>query len=383
MRRYLAVFGVIAGVLAILGLAAYAFFEVYPRPKYLFPSGEALYNEYLALDRWLNQTGHPVRAASEVRASSLAEAKEGVVFIQVSFLDKELLPELETLAASGISLIVSLDESWDEETDAFLRGLGLEGTFGPEAEEKDGAAPRTDSSAGPVFDRQVRFILRRKLAGRGDVRTLTDEEGIIRLVTVPLESGSITLMGIPFFMMSVNLGNETNARLAWELTGGRDRENRGVLFFRENRISSDGQEEEEGFFTKLFSRGRVIPLAISILALTVIGFWMVIPRFGVTGQEDRSAAKPIRERFLAEARFLEKHHALGAYLDVYIQEIRVKLRRREGDFDEAGLVPLVKKICRLGDEAEEIINHKEHKEKIGVREFIKYREIIESILERL
>ncbi|MDR1373952.1 MAG: hypothetical protein LBJ24_03175 [Treponema sp.] len=380
MRRYLAVFGVIAGVLTILGLAAYAFFEVYPRSKYLFPSKEALYNEYLALDRWLNQTGHPVRVESGIQASSLTEAGEGVVFMQFSFLDKKLLPELETLTAPGTSLIVSLDESWDGETDAFLRSLGFEGTFGPEAVEKNRAVPRKHSAAGPVFDQQVRFIPLGDPPDREDTLTLADENGIIRLVTVPWASGSITLTGIPYFMLSVNLGNEVNARLAWELTGGRDRENRGVLFFRENWRTPLDREEEKGFFAALFSRGRAVPLALSILVLTALGFWMVIPRFGVTGQEDRSAAKPIRERFLAEARFLEKHHALGAYLDVYIQEIRVKLRRREGDFDEADLVPLVRKTCGLGDEAEEIIHHKE---RVGIREFIQYREIIDTILERL
>jgi hypothetical protein len=387
MRRYLAVFGVTAGVLAILGLVAYAFFEVYPRTKYSFPSMEALSNEYLALDRWLNQTGHPVRVEFAPGASLAgAGAGEGVIFIQASVFDGKVPPELKTLAAAGTSLILSLDEFREEETDAFLHSLGLEGISGPSARRKNkagenGASPPEDSAAGPDFDHLVCFLLLSELADREDVLVLTDGEGIIRLVTVPLESGSITVMGVPYFMMSDNLGKEANARLAWELTGGRDRENRGVLFIREGGWDSfSGSEEDEGFFAKLSGRGHIIPLAISILMLTAAGFWMVVPGFGVAGREDRSAAKPIRERFLAEARFLEKYHALGAYLDVYIQEIRVKLRRREGDFDEADLAPLVRRICSLGDEAEEIINHKE---RIGVREFIKYREIIDTILERL
>jgi hypothetical protein len=384
MRRYLTVFGIIAGVLTILGLVAYAFFEVYPRPKYSFPSMEALSNEYLALDRWLNQTGHPVRVESSLE-TSLAEAREGVVFIQASVFDDKVPPELKTLAAAGTSLILSLDEFWDEETDDFLRNLGLRGISGSSARGKnktgENGVSTSKDSAGPSFDRLVYFLLLDELADRKDVLVLTDGEGLIRLVTVPLESGFVTVMGVPYFMMSDNLGNEANARLAWELTGGRDRENRGVLFIREGGWDPfSGSGEDEGFFAKLSGRGHIVSLAISILALTVIGFWMVVPQFGVTRQEDRSAAKPIRERFLAEARFLEKYHALGAYLDVYIQEVRVKLRRREGDFDEADLVPLVRSVCGLGDEAEEIINHKE---RIGIREFIKYREIIDTILERL
>jgi hypothetical protein len=388
MRKCLAVFGVIAGILAILGLIAYAFFEVYPKPKHVSPSTEALFNEYLALERWLNQTGHPVRVEFTA-GTSLAEAEEGVIFIEAPVLDGKIPPELKTLAAAGASLILSLDERRDEETDAFLRGLGLEGISGPaawgESEDGESAAgenggPPEDSAAGPDLDHLVRFLLLPELAGREDVLTLADGKGMIRLVTVPLGPGSITVMGVPCFMKSVKLGNEANARLAWELTGGRDRENRGVLFIREGRDSSAGLEEDGDFFAKLSRRGHIFSLAISTLALVVVGFWMVIPRFGVTGREDRSAAKPIRERFLVEARFLEKHHALGAYLDVYIQEIRVKLRRREGDFDDADLVPLVKGICGLGDEAEEIVNHKE---RIGLREFIKCRKIIDIILERL
>jgi hypothetical protein len=382
MRRYLAVLGIIAGALTILGLAAYSFFEVYPVPRYSPPSIEAIYNDYLALDRWLNQTGHPVRVESGAGASSLAEAEEGVIGIQVSLFDKKLLPELKTLIPAESSLILFLDEPRNTEIDAFLNSLGLtvhpEPDTGEDESGESGVSTGKDSAAGPIFDRGIRFLLQPELADRKDLRILTDGGGIIRLVTIPLEPGSITLTGIPYFMMSVNLGNEANARLAWELTGGQDRENRGVFFIREGWTSFAPGEDEESFFAKLVRRGRISPLAISILALTVIGFWMVIPGFGVTGEEDRSAAKPIRERFLAEARFLKKYHALGAYLDVYVQEIRVKLRRREGDFDEADLVPLVRRICGL--EAEEIIRHKE---RIGIREFIKYREIIDTILERL
>jgi hypothetical protein len=70
---------------------------------------------------------------------------------------------------------------------------------------------------------------------------------------------------------------------------------------------------------------------VSVLALVCIGFWMVIPGFGVLRHGDERRSRPIRDRFRAEARFLKKYHALDGYLEVYLREIKSKNRDQEKD----------------------------------------------------
>jgi hypothetical protein len=174
-------------------------------------------------------------------------------------------------------------------------------------------------------------------------------------------------------MWSSGLGEEVNARLSWELTGERDTGNRGVLFIRPSEMEADLLDE-------LARRGRTAPLVISILVLTALGFWMVIPGFGVIREGGDRAARSIRERFLAEARFLKKYRALGGYLDWYIREIRVRLRRREGGFEDEELIPRLRKICGGDLPLEELLHHRK---KIGYTDFVKYLKTVEAILERL
>ena len=67
-------------------------------------------------------------------------------------------------------------------------------------------------------------------------------------------------------------------------------------------------------------KGNLFPVVISAIILIVMGFWMVIPVFGLVSVEKQRTSKPIRERFTAEIRFLKKYRALDHYLDVYGRE---------------------------------------------------------------
>jgi hypothetical protein len=178
-------------------------------------------------------------------------------------------------------------------------------------------------------------------------------------------------------MFSPGLEDPANARLSWELTGARDPRGRGVLFIR----SPEPKEYvETGLLGELSRRGHTAPLVVSILALMAAGFWMVIPRFGVIKKDGNGAAGSIRERFLAEARFLKKYRALGVYLNWYIRGIRMKLRQREGGFDDGELIPRIRKICGGDLPLEELLRSRE---KIGYTDFVKYLRIIKTISERL
>jgi hypothetical protein len=134
-------------------------------------------------------------------------------------------------------------------------------------------------------------------------------------------------------MQNLYIDRELNARLAWELTGGGDRENRGLLFVRGRRIV-------RGLWGNLVERGNLLCLVLPFLALTAIGFWMLIPAFGRVRKDAEPPGKPLRERFLAEARFLKKYRGLDLYVGIYIHELRSRLRRRGYDDEEiARLLP--------------------------------------------
>ncbi|MDR1863414.1 MAG: DUF4350 domain-containing protein, partial [Treponema sp.] len=130
MRKYL--IGFAAG-LAILGAVAFTcrqLFEVYAAPEPVPPSREARINPYLALDRWLTDTEHPVRLADSGDYETLAAAGESTIFIQASLFDwsAEAAGFLLSWVEEGGILVLALDYNWvleEEGLAEFLAGLGI------------------------------------------------------------------------------------------------------------------------------------------------------------------------------------------------------------------------------------------------------------------
>jgi hypothetical protein len=376
-------FGICAAALALLAVLAYTQLEIYPQSRPRLPSREVRANEYLALDRWLRETGHPVRIESGGNAEDISSAPEGIVFLRASLLDWQDLSfrRLEPWLAGGRRLILSLDIPWYEEEDedlsAFLLDLGLRrealsdipaytaledpepentGT-GAEAGEDAGGVRGDPPPVMPDFDSSVILTLSEEPEAPGGIISMEDPQGIIRLATIPVGEGSVTVTGDPYFMQNLYIDKEENARLSWELTGAGDRENRGIFFVRGRRIVPS-------LWGNLADRGSLVCLILPALVLLAVGFLMVIPVFGRLQKDEDRPGKPLRERFLAEARFLKKYQGLGLYADIYIRELRSRLRQRGYDEDEiAGLVP--------------------PKPGPAYRDFLKFRKALETISERL
>ena len=328
-------------VLITLGILAYTSLEIYPRKVPVFPSRDTIANDYFALERWLAETGHPVRAAKGGDLSRLVSGAEKTAFVEASACDWEnsgaiLMPWIE----GGGFLLINLDYSfYDEDLAGFLADLGIGQDEYPSensADEDDGEAAESladmdeppDARSVPDFDRRVQFFIDKAKTARtgAKVFTIKDSTGAIRLAELSLGKGALALIGRPRFMFNHYLDREINARMAWNLTGARtSAENPGLLFIREKRVT-------KGFLGKIADRGNFFPLVISALILIVLGFWMVIPMAGLVFSEKQSRARPIRERFLAEIRFLKKYGALQSYLEIYLREL--KLRGREGDSAE-------------------------------------------------
>jgi hypothetical protein len=182
------------------------------------------------------------------------------------------------------------------------------------------------------------------------VRTLRDEKGVIRLVTVPVGAGQVTVTGRPWFMYSHNLDEEQNARLSWELMGAAGGD---VLFIREL------VEVAPSFWGRIVERGSLLPLIVSLLLLLTVGFWMLIPVFGVLRENAPQPGKPIRERFLAEGCFLRKYGALATYYKVYIREIqrgarhearRVSHGEQSGERSDAAIPPAATSLAQFAQD---------------------------------
>jgi hypothetical protein len=225
-----------------------------------------------------------------------------------------LLPWIE----GGGRLVVFMDLPGRNALAPFLAALGIRAEPYEYLPDEDGG-----EYAAPDLD--LRIVFYPDVDGEEGKRfrpmeILEDTGGNVRIVTVYRGKGSATFTGRPWFMRNEFIGTPPNARLAWRLTGGGLEESGGLLFIRER---NGGRH----FFGRLVERGNPLPLALSVLALIVTGFWMVIPSFGPSLRDEEPSLRPIRDRFLAEVRFLKRYGSLDNYLRLYMDGLKRRSRR--------------------------------------------------------
>jgi hypothetical protein len=302
-----------AGLIFSLGLIGYVLYdnlEIYEDKTFSSPSRDVMSNNYYAMERWLNETGHPVRFEKNFTPAKLAEVEEKVVIVHSTAslwnnAQNLIIPWIE----QGGYLIICLEyystPFMDEKLSDFLFDFGI--TVGQGTVENNNPKEDLPDEPLPDFGRNIHFLIDNK----DKILAMNDYNGNTRLVEIPAENGALVVTGIPYFMNNSFLYKEINARLAWKLTGARaEGSNTGVLIIRERHIPKN-------MFGKIMDKGNLLPIFISAIILIVLGFWMVIPVFGLTAVEKQRTSRPIRERFIAEIRFLKKHSALDHYLDVY------------------------------------------------------------------
>lgn len=382
-RNHLIGFSVTAAVLGLLAFAAWYFLEIHPDTKTIPPSREARVNEYLALDRWLGSEGISVRTESSGDLPMISRAREKQIFIQASLFrwTGEAVEYLVRWVEDGGNLFLAMDYSreWDEEEPYLL----LE-RFGIETESPGyNSAPDRWSGACPDFDYRVSF----GLSEEGEALTLIGRDGVTRLVQLTRGKGKLIVTGRPRFLLSENLGDAPNARLAWALFAADGEE--GWLFIR-------GTAKVRGLFGSLWRQGNLAVLVVSVIVLLVIGFWTVIPMFGLVRGDDEKPGKALRERFLAEGRFLKSYGALEIYRGNYVREIRRRLARREGVSADAEtekrVLEIMKKTEHASGTADRIASRDTERdfivdvlrgEPVTYRDFPKAIKILMTILERI
>ena len=292
--------------ICLIGFIIYTYFEIYPLKKEIVPAKVTLNNNYLALDRWLIKTGHNIRIINNYSDKNIADITERVaVTDSLLFFDLMETENILSWIRKGHFLVICIDYLYSDSClNEFLDEFGITVMeIEPES--------AVDYINIPAFDSFHYFIL--ESSDNGYTRfTMEDEKGFIKLVEIQIGDGALTVTGTPYFMQNTNISELKNAELAWMLTGARtDAYNMGILFAREpnwNNVKS--------FFGAIIERGNLKPVIISSLILIFIGFWMVIPSFGLVSNEKTRNSRPIKDRFTAEIRFLKKYKALDYYLDI-------------------------------------------------------------------
>ena len=363
---------VTAAVLALLTFLAWFLFETHPRERWIPPSREARINEYLALDRWLQETGNPVRVVNSGNLSTVFAAEERQIFIQASLFSwtQGAAKNLVLWVEEGGTLFIVLDyqEEWEFRTAFPL--LSLLEEFGIEARKGSRVPWQRDAPETPDFGHEFSF----EVLHDDNALTMEDWTGLVRLVRMEHGLGRLIVSGRPHSLASHLLGNAPNSRLAWSLFAAENE--RPWLFIR-------GTTRPQGLLGSLFRHGNFGVLAVSSLVLIIIGFWAVIPMFGLVRRDDERPGKPLRERFIAEGRFFQRYGALGFYRDTYIKEIRRRLAKKEGITDDDELVEHVLNILRGTEKESRLLGGAFRKDPVKYREFPKMVTIFKTILKRI
>ncbi|MCL2880676.1 MAG: hypothetical protein FWF29_10550 [Treponema sp.] len=346
MNKRLTIFIITAAVLAIAGYIIYSLFDIYPEKVPVPPLREVRNNNFTAMERWLTASGLHYRVEKKATVRQLIVAPENTVLVYAyycAWTDSAdiLIPWIE----DGGHIIICIDEknAISDNLAAVLSSVGI--TINKQENTK--ATPKSTAPAEqeedeteeqkpvPDFDTDICFLYADTAAeGKtsvGKASVLYDNDDLIRLIQLEIGKGTLTVTGKPIFMYNTGLQKETNARLAWSLTGAAMDKNSGFLCIRDQLIA---RSLAQGLFGRIAERGNFPPLVISVLILLVCGFWMVIPVFGLVHEEKKPSARPLRQRFLAEIRFLGRYNALDTYLRAYLSWLKPRLA---GSGEESGL----------------------------------------------
>ncbi|MDR2313598.1 MAG: hypothetical protein LBE02_03610 [Spirochaetaceae bacterium] len=301
-------------ILAITALAIIFYvtqLEWRPAPQWVEPSAEAETNPLLALERWLDSTGIGYRKKEQGNIQDILKGAEQTVFIQASRFDWSGAGEgLTRWIAQGGFLVISQDypeDTPEEELEGYLETLGLVNGETLSNQDAEDAAFLLDAARGYRITEKPPPVERIAVLWRS---------GGIRLVSLYIGKGRLTVTGNAYFLNSSFL--KDNADLAWDLLLNPGKTG-GVLFIQK---PYQNLLQDNPFFGRLFTRGNPAALFIAAGLLVFIGFWMVIPLFGRSKPVPELPGKALRERFLAEGRFLKKYRAVDRYLEIYRQALQ-------------------------------------------------------------
>ncbi|MDR0314012.1 MAG: hypothetical protein LBI14_10490 [Treponema sp.] len=378
--------------LAVIGAAVFIFFNIYEiedYDKYVPPSREAQLNEYLALDRWLASEGHAVRVENRGNLDLLKDATAEVILIQERLFtwNKGAIDYLDSWVEQGGRLILCVDSYrgryLNETLQAYLDELGI--AFGEELDELSDLYLYDFNF--PTYGRNI--ILKEPEPESEDaslevnILMLKDVYGYVRLMQFVRGNGTVTVMGTPRFMTTNNLRSEPdsqpNTRLSWYLLAHNADITKGtepaILFIR-------GVARVDNLLGRVFMLGNFGIIIIAGLILIAIGFWSVLPLFGVIRGNEEKPGKFLAERFLAEGRFLKRFGVLDQYRNTYFREIRRKFMKHE-DLSDEEIIVRSANLLKNGSEGIPAVEKAVFPGRQKNKDFIESIKTLRTILERI
>ncbi|GMO50593.1 MAG: hypothetical protein Ta2G_08210 [Termitinemataceae bacterium] len=324
-------------ILTMIAVLSFKYLEPYKKTKRLKTSSEAQANIFLALDRWLDSTGHKTRIIRSGNVDDVRSADENVVIIFTSSFDFENSSTLLDLIKGGKKVLIFKDKVIKENYYDFTKALNAEMALKKESDKF--------SSETVYFKKEYRDSKNSIQSRRSDIdddfggkfsEPLIKAEGEMRQTKSTVDddvdskyayynleylgNGIITVIGNPYYLQSSELlsidndKNSHNIKEAWKHTGDLDSEYKGILFIRclEAENGTIWKKKSEVTFWKMLTqRGALLPIILPIILLIVIGFWMSLLPFGKLKDEHPLPGKSIRERFRAEGRFYKKYGLLN------------------------------------------------------------------------
>ena len=324
------------GLILLTGIFCYTWLEIVPSTRWEGPSREVRANQYFALEKWLRESDRPLRTLSEGNMDTILKGPEKIIFVEASrFTWNKDLEMLIPWLREGNRLIISLDTYLNYRLKDFMGLLGLKTLNYDDNEEnafisetklsEEGSGEHENPAENIYFDSEISFIKSETEESIAHEIYVINQYGKTKLVKYKIGKGELIFTGKANFLKNYSLRLNGNAKLASllffdEIPSLTPHES-GVLFIR----SLSGNRH---LFGNIAERGNPLAMLVSAVLLVIIGGWMVIPVFGRYKTTAEKPGKPLRERFLAEGRFLKKNHALGKYIETYEKETEQRKRSR-------------------------------------------------------
>ncbi|GMO26078.1 MAG: hypothetical protein Ta2B_06050 [Termitinemataceae bacterium] len=318
----------IAGMIATFG---YTYLEPYYKTKKGSPTEAEKENMYLALDRWLERTGHKTRIERSGNAKSVQEAPEDVVVIYTSAFDFEDSKMLIDAIKAGKKVSIMRDKILNDTYYQFIAAVKAEikaqhklyetsiareyfnKLFDPNAQSE-----KINWISGSIKEDAIAQEIKKTSAKEENKKKILDEDDYYDTGYYNFKylGRGIINTEYPHSTNSV-IDNKHYAKDAWDCTGGLDTDNKGIYIIRSKETENGTlwkKKTEITLWNLLAQKGAMLPILIPAFAMIIFGFWIILLPFGKNKKEYEIHGKPIRMRFLAEASFYKKHNLLNKYL---------------------------------------------------------------------
>jgi hypothetical protein len=381
---------IIIGIILII--AASLFFTFFTIERYTIKTGESIEakkNIYLAIDRWLIETGHELLIYESGGTEQIIDSRKKNIIIFSSSFDWNDYQNLEELIRyENNHVTIFIDGPEDERLSDFLFNFNIECHFDGLWRYQNIDDDDNEDEADDAFEEKTTFDEAVYFSAidadkNSDDNYLQDKRGNIRLIRVQFMAGSLIVSGTPLYM-DWNFIRDSeyhgNSHLAWSISGALDTGKQGFAIFRSKKAASGKTHHDDyadNFFGLFFQNKASYLIVLSALALIIAGFCVTFPAFGRWKLERVAPGKSIRERFLYEGRFLKKYKALDLYLKHHADDIRAHYHKRGIDTDDA----IARHVHIMYDiDSEDISAILGSKKKITAKDLLKYRNITTRII---